>query len=161
MASMPVKVYARVRPIMAKADETADGVKTYVKTNPETQTIVAGFGPGQHTYTFDHILGMDSDQRATWDALGPNAIEDIWQGRNVNFVSYGSRGSGKRYTTYGTHEDKGLVPRFAEALFSKIDAAKSDAGSSFKVELSLFAPFPPLSPSKFGANTHEASDCTL
>lgn len=138
MANMPVKVYARVRPVMAKADETADGVNIYVNVNAETQAIVAGLGPRQQTYTFDHILGMDSDQRVVWDALGPDAIEDIWQGQNVNFVSYGSRGSGKRYTTYGTHEEKGIFPRFAEALFSKIDAAKSDAGSSFKVELSLF-----------------------
>jgi kinesin family member 1 len=135
---LPVNVLARVRPVMDGAGETSDGVQVRVKVNTAAQEIVSEFGRAQKTYTFTHALGPDSDQKTVWDAVGAPAIEDIWRGQNVAFLSYGPRGSGKRFTTLGTPREAGLVPRLSEALFSKITAAKSDGGSSFKVELSFY-----------------------
>ena len=77
---LPVKVLARVRPVMDKAGETSAGVQVRLKVNTTSQEIVSGFGSAQKTYTFTHALGPDSNQDTVWGAVGAPAIEDVWHG---------------------------------------------------------------------------------
>ena len=149
--------------MMEKAGETANGVNIHVKANTATQEIVSGVGHAEKTYTFTHALGQDSTQSTVWKAIGPSAVEDIWQGQNVAFLSYGPRGAGKRFTTFGTPSEPGILPRLSEALFSKIADSSSDAGSSFKVELSFYESYCEtlndlLSPSKRGLHVAAVPD---
>ena len=60
-------------------------------------------------------------------------------GQQVCIFAYGQTGSGKTYTMQGTPENRGLVPRSVEMIFSEVEERKKFAGcEGAKVSLSCF-----------------------
>ena len=57
-------------------------------------------------------------------------IKDVLKGYNETVIAYGQTGSGKTYTMFGPDlfdEDmKGIIPRAAEDIFTKIDDCEED-----------------------------------
>lgn len=52
---------------------------------------------------------------------------DALKGFNVTLLAYGQTSSGKTHTVEGKSEDPGILPRLAEALFSRITESDTTA----------------------------------
>ena len=50
---------------------------------------------GKHSFTYDHIFGMDSNQKDVYERVGKPVVEDIFKGYNGTIFVYGQTGSGK------------------------------------------------------------------
>ena len=134
--AIPIKVVVRVRPILASKGEEDQGINEYVTVDSDHQQLTTGFGPRVKKQTFTSTFGPSTTQENFYMAVGAPALEDVWQGINATMLAYGPSGSGKRFTTFGTPEEEGLIPRIATQLFKRLESKSSE--SSFRVELSLF-----------------------
>ncbi|XP_074502637.1 uncharacterized protein kif16bb isoform X1 [Sebastes fasciatus] len=98
---------------------------------------------GRKTFSYD--FAYDSTDRLSptfisqekiFHDLGSEVLKAAFEGFNACVFAYGQTGSGKSYTMMGHTEDKGLIPRICEGLFSEISRrGKSDA-VSFRTEVS-------------------------
>jgi hypothetical protein len=131
----PLKVVVRVRPVLSSKGEEDQGINQYVQVNATAQQLTTGFGPRAKTSTYTNTLGPKTNQEEFFQKVGVPALDDIWGGKSSTLLAYGPRGSGKRFTTFGTKKEQGLIPRFATQLFERLSAEKN---GSYKVEFSFF-----------------------
>ena len=87
-----------------------------------------------------------------WQDVGAPALDAAWAGHNVGVVAVGHTGSGRKHAMRGdslgsdndinrnnyNSDTRGLVPRFVEALFGRIDEQKSN-GSNGEARVELVA----------------------
>ena len=64
-----------------------------------------------------HTPGGDvfHSQIDVFNDLGTAMLESTWAGYNCSMFAYGQTGSGKTYSTMGTDDDPGLIPRFCRS----------------------------------------------
>jgi len=86
-------------------------------------------------WTFNKKDPNYTDQTAVFDALGPDIMENVFEGFNACVFAYGQTGSGKTYTMMGTQDEPGIIPRICTGLYDRINDNK-DPNISFKVEVS-------------------------
>ncbi|XP_059148242.1 kinesin-like protein KIF16B [Physella acuta] len=144
-----VKVIVRVRPLNCREDGLSsqiiiqmDGNKTRI-INPKAPSH-ASEGDGSQLkvreFTFDHSFwSVDANdlhyvnQEQVFSSIGEDVVQSAFDGYNVCIFAYGQTGSGKTYTMMGSEEDPGLVPRYCNALFSRLRDNHSD---SFQIYVS-------------------------
>ncbi|GFN97153.1 kinesin-like protein kif16b [Plakobranchus ocellatus] len=146
-----VKVVVRVRPINSREDGLSsqviiemEGSKTRI-TNPKMSDHGS---EGDHAreqlktreFTFDHSFwsARETDahfisQEKVFASLGGDVIKSAFEGYNVCVFAYGQTGSGKTHTMMGSQEDPGLIPRFCNALFSRLT---ENSSASYQVKVS-------------------------
>ncbi|KAK0418340.1 hypothetical protein QR680_013510 [Steinernema hermaphroditum] len=135
MASIPVKVCVRVRPLSGK--EQREGSKECLEFHGDTQVAISG-----RFFAFDHIFNPRSSQDNVYDACASHLIENLFKGFNCTILAYGQTGSGKTFTM-GTEETtdsissaaRGIIPRMVESIFTRV-AAMEDP-SLFTVAVSM------------------------
>lgn len=77
------------------------------------------------------------DQEAVFQALGGEVVQQAMAGFNTSVFAYGQTGAGKSYSMMGGKgDDRGLIPRICEGMFSAGTAASPGAGPVCKVEVS-------------------------
>jgi hypothetical protein len=135
MSATPIKIIVRVRPILPSKGEELQGINEYVKVKSSEQQLTIGFGPRAKTHTYTSTMGSSTTQEDFFKYVGLPALDNIWEGKNATLLAYGPKGSGKRFTTFGTKKDEGLIPRLSKQLFERLEAANN---SSYKVEFSFF-----------------------
>ncbi|RUS86561.1 hypothetical protein EGW08_005700 [Elysia chlorotica] len=146
-----VKVVVRVRPLNSREDGLSsqviiemDGNKTKI-TNPKVNEHGS---EGDHAreqlktreFTFDHSFWSArqadkhfASQEKVFSSLGDDMIKSAFEGYNVCVFAYGQTGSGKTHTMMGSQEDSGLIPRFCNALFSRLS---ENSSASYQVKVS-------------------------
>ncbi|XP_023168315.2 kinesin-like protein KIF13A isoform X2 [Drosophila hydei] len=146
MSSDKIKVAVRVRPFNRREIEL--GTKCIVEMEKQ-QTILQNPPPLEKnerkqpkTFAFDHCfysLNPEDDsfasQETVFDCVGRDILDNAFQGYNACIFAYGQTGSGKSYTMMGSQENKGIIPRLCDKLFSAI-ANKSTPELMYKVEVS-------------------------
>ncbi|XP_032591279.1 kinesin-like protein KIF13A isoform X2 [Drosophila grimshawi] len=146
MSSDKIKVAVRVRPFNRREIEL--GTKCIVEMEKQ-QTILQNPPSLEKmerkqpkTFAFDHCfysLNAEDDsfasQETVFDCVGRDILDNAFQGYNACIFAYGQTGSGKSYTMMGSQENKGIIPRLCDKLFSAI-ANKSTPELLYKVEVS-------------------------
>eukprot|EP00667_Euglena_gracilis_P010268 EG_transcript_10448 len=89
------------------------------------------------TATFDSCACPASEgQQQLYSAVGPQVLDNVFEGYNACLLAYGQTGSGKTYTMMGgTDTDMGLTPRLCLELFDRIEAHQAtQERSTYTVE---------------------------
>ena len=93
-------------------------------------------------FTFDHSFwSFDKedehfvDQHNVYQAIGHQVMTEVVEGYNTCVFAYGQTGAGKSYSMMGGKgNDRGIIPRLCENIFSTIQEQQSDSWSA-KVEV--------------------------
>jgi len=72
----------------------------------------------RYQFTFDHVFDAGSNQEDIYRMIEP-VVDSVCNGYNATIFAYGSSGSGKTYTMFGSEDDMGIVPRACESIFKK------------------------------------------
>mmetsp|Transcript_15176 Transcript_15176/g.22975 ORF Transcript_15176/g.22975 Transcript_15176/m.22975 type:complete len:1531 (-) Transcript_15176:63-4655(-) len=103
---------------------TAGGKIDY--TDDSKSVVVTGGGLANKRFNFDYVFQPGSQQQDVFEQVARATVKDILSGYNGTIFAYGQTGSGKTYTMFGTSDQKGIIPRCAEALFNGITDTKVD-----------------------------------
>ncbi|KAL0483100.1 kinesin heavy chain [Acrasis kona] len=140
MVSTNIRVVARFRPINAREIAESVGMKVDIKyyegTRVEIETNSMSI-LGDNKYTFDHVFGPETTQVDFYEKSCRPVVDDVLKGYNGTIFAYGQTGAGKSWSMMGalnSEENKGLMPRAANAIFQLIQ--ESEEGSEFKVSCS-------------------------
>ncbi|KAM9324547.1 kinesin-like protein KIF14 [Gastrophryne carolinensis] len=136
-----VTVAVRVRPFSSRERTENDPQVVFMKGQ---ETFVQPPDSRQnHSFLFDFSFWSfdESDptfagQETVYEKLVVPLLERSLLGYNTCLFAYGQTGSGKSYTMMGFDEEVGIIPRFCQHLFSRIQATKSQV--TFHLEMSYF-----------------------
>ncbi|CAM9349556.1 unnamed protein product, partial [Phaeothamnion confervicola] len=132
-----ILVVCRVRP-----GRDGDALQRCVEVAADGRTVVLAGRPQNKLFTFDHSLGENATQEELFESVGKPVTIACLQGYNGTIFCYGQTGAGKTYTLFGpdaaldssdatlVREQRGLVPRVLEFLFSTIAQRQWKAGGS-------------------------------
>jgi hypothetical protein len=118
-----IRVVVRIRPASSNAaqqsallhhSDVADGLVI----RDETTIEVASHS--KSSFRFDSVFPTATAQSDIFKSVGKPAADKFLRGYNSTIFAYGQTGSGKTYTMSGSSEDRGLVPRVCEYLFSQL-----------------------------------------
>uniref|UniRef100_A0A2C9JEX7 Kinesin motor domain-containing protein n=1 Tax=Biomphalaria glabrata TaxID=6526 RepID=A0A2C9JEX7_BIOGL len=145
-----VKVAVRVRPLNLREDGLSsqviiqmEGEKTRI-VNPKVSEHAAEGDVGRDAlkvreFTFDHSFWSVNEndshyvsQEVVFTSLGEDVVQSAFDGYNICIFAYGQTGSGKTHTMMGSEDDPGLIPRYCNALFSRL----SDNTASYQIHVS-------------------------
>ena len=129
-----VMVVVRVRPLSRR--EIDMNTEVCIDMKGKQVLLAAANKQQQKNYSFDHCFwSIDpgnpkfTGQVDVFNALGENFLKNSFQGYNGCVFAYGQTGSGKSYTMMGPpsgEEERGLIPRLCDALFSRIETQAAD-----------------------------------
>eukprot|EP01006_Ploeotia_vitrea_P026400 TRINITY_DN59391_c1_g1_i1.p1 TRINITY_DN59391_c1_g1~~TRINITY_DN59391_c1_g1_i1.p1 ORF type:complete len:905 (+),score=82.31 TRINITY_DN59391_c1_g1_i1:94-2808(+) len=145
MASEKVQVNIRIRPSGAHHRGTS-----CVQVIARKECTVP-LKYGDKRFTYDTVFDHNCTQSDVFHHIGRNTVTGLLKGYNHTILAYGQTGSGKTHTIYGpdggnpaalqagtsSYENRGLVPRVLEELFSTLKKLPS-AETSWKVLMSGF-----------------------
>ncbi|NXF89152.1 KIF14 protein, partial [Eubucco bourcierii] len=137
-----VVVAVRVRPFSKREkDENShpvismSGPETAVRNSATNQ--VYNFSYDFSFWSFDKSHPNYANQAMIYETLAVPLLERAFEGYNACLFAYGQTGSGKSYTMMGFDEDRGIIPRLCEDLFSQI-AQKDTQQILYHLEMSFF-----------------------
>jgi len=132
-----VKVAVRVRPLLQK--EIVDRSTTCVAVLSPTEILMGAESAEGRQFTFDHVLGEESNQEDVYRLCVSPLVENLFDGYNATVLAYGQTGSGKTFTMgSGSSEnlvdekDLGVIPRATVHIFDLIAAKRQQCpGAEF------------------------------
>ncbi|XP_018425011.1 PREDICTED: kinesin-like protein KIF14 [Nanorana parkeri] len=134
-------VAVRVRPF-SKREKIENATQVVFMSGKET-VVQPPDSKERHNFLFDFSFWSfnKSDpnyagQEKVYEKLAVPLLESSLLGYNACLFAYGQTGSGKSYTMMGFDEEVGIIPRFCNQLFSRIQATKQQI--SFHLEMSYF-----------------------
>jgi len=138
--SETVHVCVRMRPFNGREKDANASLCLEMAPDGRSTTITSPEGK-KNTFTFDYSFNSHhpenpiASQQTVYDAIGKSyVLEGAWKGINVTLFAYGQTGSGKSFSmTGGPGENRGIIPRTCEEMFSRIQQQQSDT-LSFQVE---------------------------
>jgi kinesin family protein 14 len=78
------------------------------------------------------------DQQILYERLAQPLLDRSFEGYNTCLFAYGQTGSGKSYSIMGEDEAVGVIPRFSEELFERIESlTDSEVSALLPVEFSM------------------------
>ncbi|NWU88442.1 KIF14 protein, partial [Upupa epops] len=123
--SSKVIVAVRVRPFSNREKNenslpviSMSGSETAVR-NPATNQLYS-FSYDFSFWSFDKYHPNFASQATIYKTLAVPLLERAFQGYNACVFAYGQTGSGKSYTMMGFDEDRGIIPRLCEDIFTQI-----------------------------------------
>ncbi|XP_021133084.3 kinesin-like protein KIF14 [Anas platyrhynchos] len=121
-----VTVAVRVRPFSNREKNenslpvvSMSGSETAVR-NPSTNQVYT-FSYDFSFWSFDKCHPNFASQAMIYKTLALPLLERAFEGYNACLFAYGQTGTGKSYTMMGFDEDRGIIPRLCEDLFSQMD----------------------------------------
>nr|CAB3259032.1 kinesin-like protein KIF14 [Phallusia mammillata] len=136
-----VSVAVRIRPFNQREKDLDAKLALTVNGNQVLVKDSAGIG---HTFLYnysfwsvDNIHGNFASQKDVYTKLALPLLNASVDGYNTCLFAYGQTGSGKSYTIMGLHEDTGIIPRFCDDLFHKLED-KSALKVNFHIQVSYF-----------------------
>ena len=95
----------------------------------------------QNTFSFDYSFYSHekrpdfATQEIVYNSIGREMLDHAFEGYNVCIFAYGQTGAGKSYSMMGAPDDRGIIPRMCEELFSRIQSGAEN--TTYSVEVSL------------------------
>ncbi|NXV87168.1 KIF14 protein, partial [Calonectris borealis] len=137
-----VIVAVRVRPFSNREKKenslpviSMTGSETAVR-NPATNQVYS-FSYDFSFWSFDKCHPNFASQAMIYKTLAVPLLERAFEGYNTCLFAYGQTGSGKSYTMMGFDEDRGIIPRICEDLFTQI-AQMDKQQILYHLEMSFF-----------------------
>ncbi|XP_055580863.1 kinesin-like protein KIF14 [Falco cherrug] len=137
-----VIVAVRVRPFSNREKNenplpviSMGGSETTVR-NPATNQVYS-FSYDFSFWSFDKCHPNFASQAMIYKTLAVPLLERAFEGYNTCLFAYGQTGSGKSYTMMGFDEDRGIIPRLCEDLFTQI-AQMDKQQILYRLEMSFF-----------------------
>ncbi|XP_015724939.1 kinesin-like protein KIF14 [Coturnix japonica] len=137
-----VIVAVRVRPFSSREKKdnllpvvSMSGSETSVR-NPSTNQLY-NFSYDFSFWSFDKCHSNFASQEMIYKTLALPLLERAFEGYNTCLFAYGQTGSGKSYTMMGFDEDRGIIPRLCEDLFTRI-AQTNQQQVLYHLEMSYF-----------------------
>jgi hypothetical protein len=134
-----VTVAVRVRPFSER--EKRLGAKQCVFMNGNETSISSG-NTVKHRFVYDYsfwstdnIQSPLATEEHVYKHLAQPLLDWSFDGYNTCLFAYGQTGSGKSYSIMGEGQVVGIVPRFSEELFDRIEGT-TDITTHYKVEIS-------------------------
>lgn len=132
------RVYIRIRPLNEKEKKEGKG-ETICSGDPrQVDVLYMKKEDGKDLQVrFDHIFD-NAAQQDVYELIGPEVQRTLFSGYNASIFAYGQTGSGKTYTMEGERgsaENRGLIPRIIQGIFTTF--AENKDISDAKVEVSL------------------------
>ncbi|KAK9079004.1 hypothetical protein SSX86_000673 [Deinandra increscens subsp. villosa] len=110
-----IRVFCRIRPTLN--GEKLSHQRSVVPV--DSSGILINFAENKRKlYNFDMVLQPSSTQDEVFSEIEP-VIKSALDGYNVCILAYGQTGTGKTFTTEGTPDCPGVVPRTIEALYKQ------------------------------------------
>uniref|UniRef100_A0AAQ5ZDX0 Kinesin motor domain-containing protein n=1 Tax=Amphiprion ocellaris TaxID=80972 RepID=A0AAQ5ZDX0_AMPOC len=143
-----VRVAVRVRPLNKREKQLSSKVVIHMKGNTTTihkppPVRLDQLKDSVKSFSFDFSYDSSdrgrpafASQKRIFQDLGTAVLKAAFDGFNACVFAYGQTGSGKSYTMMGHKEDKGLIPRICEGLFTEISHRRKSDGVSFHTEVS-------------------------
>lgn len=141
---MSVKVAVRCRPFNSREQKLSSDciVEMHGSATRLHDPTYTGKNQKPRQFTFDHSFwSFDCDDRHyvnqhdVFQSIGSQLMTDVVEGYNTCVFAYGQTGAGKSYSMMGGKGDeRGIIPRLCEHLFTIICEKQSDAWSA-KVEV--------------------------
>ncbi|XP_009883227.1 PREDICTED: kinesin-like protein KIF14 [Charadrius vociferus] len=137
-----VIVAVRVRPFSNREKNensppviSMSGSETAVR-NPATNQVYS-FSYDFSFWSFDECHPNFASQAMIYKTLAVPLLERAFEGYNTCLFAYGQTGSGKSYTMMGFDEDRGIIPRLCEDLFTQV-AQMDKQQILYHLEMSFF-----------------------
>uniref|UniRef100_A0A8C3J9L5 Kinesin-like protein KIF14 n=1 Tax=Calidris pygmaea TaxID=425635 RepID=A0A8C3J9L5_9CHAR len=89
-------------------------------------------------WSFDKCHPNFASQAMIYKTLAVPLLERAFEGYNTCLFAYGQTGSGKSYTMMGFDEDRGIIPRLCEDLFTRIAQMDKQEVILYHLEMSFF-----------------------
>ena len=131
---LSVRVIVRFRPLNQIEKDSKQG--TCVSMDDKTIDFVGNVDDDpsaksmEQKFAFDHVFGLKATQHEIFDIVAKPVLGHAFNGYNATIFAYGQTGSGKTHTMEGKtlydDNDKGIIPRTMDELFSKIDEAEEN-----------------------------------
>ncbi|NXJ79493.1 KIF14 protein, partial [Trogon melanurus] len=138
-----VVVAVRVRPFSNREKNenslpviSMSGSETVVR-NPATNQVYS-FSYDFSFWSFDECHPNFASQAVIYETLAVPLLERAFEGYNTCLFAYGQTGSGKSYTMMGFDEDRGIIPRLCEDLFTQIAQKDKQQVVLYHLEMSFF-----------------------
>ncbi|KAF1634838.1 Kinesin-like protein KIF14, partial [Eudyptes filholi] len=138
-----VIVAVRVRPFSNREKNenslpviSMSGSETAVR-NPATNQVYS-FSYDFSFWSFDKCHPNFASQAMIYKTLAVPLLERAFEGYNTCLFAYGQTGSGKSYTMMGFDEDRGIIPRLCEDLFTRIAQMDKQQVILYHLEMSFF-----------------------
>ncbi|KAL0140268.1 kinesin heavy chain [Mucor lusitanicus] len=134
MSGNNIKVVCRFRP--QNKLEIREGGVPIVEIS-EDGTGISLKGKDTNTFSFDKCFGSNTRQQEIFEYSIKSIVDDVVAGYNGTVFAYGQTGSGKTYTMMGSSiddpENKGIIPRIIEQIFTSIQQAPINMEFTVKV----------------------------
>jgi Kinesin motor domain len=154
MSSQNVKVVVRIRPLIASELLASEAI--CLKPDLESSTVGI-IGNDALRFAFDQVFDIEATQNAVFQDCAEPLLAKLLEGINGTVLAYGQTSSGKTFTmgsvaggaslatpvaeegetgstgssaaeiAKGESDQRGIIPRVAEALFAKLEAVSSSA----------------------------------
>ncbi|KAJ8656579.1 hypothetical protein O0I10_007656 [Lichtheimia ornata] len=136
MSGNNIKVVCRFRP--QNKLEIKEGGQPIIDIDDEGTSVKLNGKDVKQTYAFDKVFGWKTRQEDIFNYSIKSIVDDVVSGYNGTVFAYGQTGSGKTYTMMGSdiddHENKGIIPRIVEQIFTSI--MESPPNMEFTVKVS-------------------------
>lgn len=116
-----IAVYLRLRPI----NEEASGSPYTVFDN--MIEVIPNKDITEKQFYFTQIFGPNLSQKNVYDRAIYSALRDPLAVAGSTFLSFGTSGAGKTFTTIGTDDKPGIIPRAVCQLYSQFRKYTVDA----------------------------------
>jgi len=149
-----IKVVVRIRPFNSRelSEEGGGELAFTVKRNASIEVqnphfkeadVVGGAvdaDAGMKTFGFDAVFASDPNgpcygtQQSMYETVGLPMLENAMNSYNSCLFAYGQTGAGKSHSVVGSYKDpeqKGILPRSMEYLFSMLGKEKDSAQGAF------------------------------
>ncbi|CEP14848.1 hypothetical protein [Parasitella parasitica] len=134
MSGNNIKVVCRFRP-QNKLEIREGGVPIVELSEDGTDIVLKG--KDTNTFSFDKCFGSNTRQQEIFEYAIKSTVDDVVAGYNGTVFAYGQTGSGKTYTMMGSSiddpENKGIIPRIIEQIFTSIQEAPANMEFTVKV----------------------------
>eukprot|EP00049_Salpingoeca_infusionum_P007528 m.122462 g.122462 ORF g.122462 m.122462 type:complete len:477 (+) comp13733_c0_seq1:74-1504(+) len=127
-----IQVFVRVRPMVSSGVSDCDPTKCLHVEQGNTIRLDSH----KHSFTYDHVIEEQCSQADVFGKVGKTIIDNCLEGYNGTIFAYGQTGSGKTFSMIGgkdesdniIHEQRGIIPRAMEYLFSLIEREQAKRG---------------------------------
>ena len=117
-----VRVVVRCRPLSTQ--EVNDKRESVVSLDQSERTVFI-WKPKEEThgkeFKFDSVFGSSISQEEIYRSTASEVVSGVLEGFNGTIFAYGQTGAGKTYTMSGDEQDRGIIPRVFEQIFTAIE----------------------------------------
>ncbi|KAL2890875.1 kinesin family member 22 [Ceratocystis lukuohia] len=140
---MPIRVVARIRPILESDTESDVVVHPVSADDNGIAKSIKVYSPRDEgeelEFALDGVYSHKVSQEVFFNSEAHADAKHLFQGKDVTYIAYGSSGTGKTHTIRGglKLEDRGLIPRLMSNIYRRSKKAVKDSGGQKSVRIIL------------------------